>query len=83
VSRFHRLAQAEAVLVTFLEPGGPALAAGIRDGDLIVAFAGQPMQSLDDLHRALTEARIGTAARVVVLRGAERLELEVRVEERI
>jgi S1-C subfamily serine protease len=82
VTRFHRLNQAEAVLVTFLEPGGPATAAGIREGDLIVAFDGQPVQTLDDLHRALTEARIGTTVRIVVLRGAERREIDVAVHER-
>ena len=31
----------------------------------------QPAQTLDDLHRALTEARIGTSVRIVVLRGAD------------
>jgi S1-C subfamily serine protease len=83
VTRFHGLNQAEAVLVTFLEPGGAAASAGIREGDLIVAFDGQAMQTLDDLHRALTEARIGTTVGIVVLRGAERREIDVQVEERI
>jgi S1-C subfamily serine protease len=82
VTRFHQLAQAAAVLVTSLETDGAAAAAGIREGDLIVAFEDQPIQTLDDLHRALTEARINTAARIVVLRGAERRELDVRVNER-
>jgi S1-C subfamily serine protease len=82
VSRFHRLAQQAAVLVTSLETSGPAASAGVLSGDLIVGFDGQPVESLDDLHRALTEARIGTTARVTVLRGAERLEIEVPVSER-
>jgi S1-C subfamily serine protease len=83
VSRFHRLAQAGAVLVTSLEAGGPAATAGVRDGDLILAFDGQPVESLDDLHRALTEGRIGRAARLTLLRGPDRLEVEVQVRERI
>ncbi len=82
VTRFHRLAQAEAVLVTSLEKDGPAASGGVREGDLIVAFDGRPIETLDDLHRALTEARIGTAARLEILRGAERHDLEVRVKER-
>jgi S1-C subfamily serine protease len=83
VTRYHRLAQAEAVLVTSLESNGPAAAAGIREGDLIVMFDNRSVETLDDLHRALTEARINTVARLVILRGAERLEVDVRVRERL
>src|SRR5258705_636459 len=82
VTRFHRLEQAAAVLVISLESDGPAIAAGLRGGDLIVAFDGQPVESLDDLHRVLTEARIGTTARNSVVRGVERREIEVRVKGR-
>jgi S1-C subfamily serine protease len=82
VTRFHRLVQSAAVLVTSLEADGPATAAGVRDGDLIVALDDQAIQTLDDLHRALTESKIGTVARLVVLRGAERREIDVRVRER-
>jgi S1-C subfamily serine protease len=70
------------VLVTSLEAAGPANLAGLRPGDLIVAFEGQPIQTLDDLHRVLTEARIGTFARIDALRGAERHAVNVRVSER-
>jgi S1-C subfamily serine protease len=82
VTRFHRLDQAAAVLVTSLESDGPASAAGVRAGDLIVSFDDGSIQTLDDLHRVLTEARIGTFARLGVLRGAERVTIDVRVSER-
>jgi S1-C subfamily serine protease len=82
VTRFHRLDQAGAVLVTSLEPDGPASTAGLRAGDLIVAFDDQPIQTLDDLHRVLTEARIGTSVRIGLLRGTERRDIDVRVSER-
>jgi len=82
VTRFHRLEQASAVLVISLEADGPAIAAGLRDGDLIVSFDGMPVENLDDLHRFLTEARIGTRTRIGVLRGTARLDVEVPVRER-
>ena len=82
VTRFHRLDQAGAVMVTSLEPDGPASAAGLRAGDLIVAFDHQPIQTLDDLHRVLTEARIGTSVRIGLLRGTELRDIDVRVSER-
>ena len=82
VTRFHRLGQASAVLVISVEPDGPAVAAGVRDGDLIVSLDGEVVGGLDDLHRLLTEHRIGTNVRFGVLRGADRREIEVPVKER-
>jgi S1-C subfamily serine protease len=82
VTRFHRLGQESAVLVISLEPDGPALAAGLRDGDLIVSLDDEVVGGLDDLHRLLTESRIGTKVRLGVLRGADRREIEVPVKER-
>jgi S1-C subfamily serine protease len=82
VTRFHRLGQESAVLVISLEADGPALAAGVRDGDLIVSLDKERVENLDDLHRLLTEARIGTDVRIGVLRGAERRDFDVPVRER-
>ena len=82
VTRFHRLTQASGVLVISLESDGPARAAGLREGDIIVALDSTPVASLDDLHKLLTEARIGTSASLGILRGAERLELAVGVADR-
>src|SRR6476646_1456031 len=70
VTRFHRLGQAAAVLVISVEADGPAMAAGVRDGDLIVSLDDEVVGGLDDLHRLLTEHRIGTNVRLGVLRGA-------------
>jgi S1-C subfamily serine protease len=82
VTRFHRLDQKSAVLINSLEADGPALKAGLRDGDLIVSFDGQPVNNLDDLHRLLTEARIGKTVRIGVLRGVEQREFDLPVPER-
>ena len=65
------------VLVTGVEPDSPAARAGLASGDIIVAFAGSAVTGIDDLHRVLTADRIGVATTVVVLRGAERLELPI------
>ena len=65
------------VLVTGVEPDSPAARAGLASGDIIVEFAGSAVIGIDDLHRLLTAERIGVATRVVVLRGAERLELPI------
>ena len=57
-----------AVLVIAVEPGGPAADAGVEEGDLIIGFDGKPLKGIDDLHRALTEERIGRESRLTVVR---------------
>jgi S1-C subfamily serine protease len=82
VTRFHRLTQGAGVLVASLEADGPARAAGLREGDIIVTLGQHTVTSLDDLHRLLTEDRIGTRVPIGVLRGVERLDLTVPVADR-
>jgi S1-C subfamily serine protease len=75
--RHHALAADEGVLVTEVVAGSPAQRAGVRDGDLIVAFAGVTVTRTDDLHRLLTGELVGEASTVRVLRGVEILDLAV------
>jgi S1-C subfamily serine protease len=82
VTRFHRLTQGAGVLVASLEADGPARAAGLREGDIIVTLGQHTVTSLDDLHRLLTEDRIATREPIGVLRGVERLDLTVPVADR-
>jgi len=82
VTRFHRLAQGGGVLVTSIEADGPASAAGVREGDILVALDAKEVASIDDLHRLLGEERIGTTGLLTLLRGAERLEVPVRIADR-
>jgi S1-C subfamily serine protease len=82
VSRFHRLKQGTGVLAISVEADGPARSAGLRDGDIIVSLDNQTVTSLDDLHRLLTEDRIGTTATLGILRGVERIDLRVAIADR-
>jgi S1-C subfamily serine protease len=77
VTRAHAMQQDSAILVVSVEPRSPAAAAGLRDGDLIVAFDGVATEGVDSLHRLLTDERIGVAARIALLRGVEKIELTV------
>jgi S1-C subfamily serine protease len=65
-----------ALRAILVERGGPAEAAGIREGDVLLAFDGEPIDGMDALRRRLVEDSIGVAHRVTVLRGDRRLELE-------
>jgi S1-C subfamily serine protease len=77
LARAHALAATRAVEVTSVEPGTPAAAAGLRDGDLIVAAGGHAITSVDDLHRALVAAAIGVPMTLSVLRGPDQIDVQV------
>jgi len=79
--RMHQLAAESAVLVAAVADASPAERAGLRQGDLIVGYAGQPIGGIDDLHRLLTEEQVGVRSRVTILRRGERLDLDVVPEE--
>jgi S1-C subfamily serine protease len=77
VVRFHRLAADRGVLVAGIEPGSPASRAGLREGDVIVAFGGKPVAGIDELHRHLVAKVIGLPSLLTVIRQTEKLEMEV------
>jgi S1-C subfamily serine protease len=70
------------VLVVTVESGGPAGQAGVREGDVLVAYDGRPVRNIDDLHRLLAEERVGLAARLTLVRRAEQLTLPIVPVER-
>ena len=53
----------------------------MSEGDLIIGFAGRPVAGIDDLHKLLTEERVGQTASIEVIRRTERLTLEIVPEE--
>lgn len=78
VVRYHHLERDGGVLVISIENGSPAQQAGVREGDVIVAFDGKPVGCLDDLLRLLSAAEIGRSVDVDLLRnGVEKLTLPV------
>jgi len=73
VVRFHKLPNERGVLIAEVEPGSPAAVAGLRKGDTIVGFKGQPIGTIDDLHKRLVAAEINVPSPVMFLRGTEKL----------
>jgi S1-C subfamily serine protease len=71
--REHSLPRDRGLGLTGVTPKSPADEAGLRAGDLLVDFGGVPIGGVDDLVRLLTDATIGVATPVRVLRhGAPR-----------
>lgn len=81
IVRFYDLPKETGALVQHVEDSSPAKRAGLRAGDVIVALEGQPVAGVDDLHRLLTEVRVGVSSFLTVLRWTEKLELKIVPEE--
>ena len=79
--RFHGLTAESGVLIIQVEPNSPAGKAGVLERDLLVEYDGRPITNIDDLRRLLTEDRIGAKTHVTVIRGPEKLVVEVIPEE--
>ena len=76
------VAQDSAVMISNVEPGGPAERAGLRAGDIVLGLDGETVSGADDLIRLLTAERIGREITLDVLRGGERRSVSLTAEER-
>ena len=77
VVRFFHLPVTSGVLVVSVEPGSPASAAGVRDGDIVVELDREPVAGVDDMHRLLNADRIGRRVPLSLIRDTERLTVDI------
>src|SRR5437870_8849161 len=68
IVRFHNLAGETGVRVQSTAADGAARAAGLLSGDIIVAVDGIAIGDVDELHRLMTEERVGRPVPISVLR---------------
>jgi S1-C subfamily serine protease len=77
IVRFYGLALETGVLVVSVEKNSPAELAGLRHGDLIVAFNSQPIGTVHHLHKILVGEQIGISATLTIIRHTEKLEMSI------
>ena len=65
----------EGAFIREVVAGGPADKAGMRANDVVVEFAGEPIESMDDLVVAIREHKVGEAVKMVVVRDAKRIDI--------
>ena len=65
------LEERDGLLVREVEDDSPAAKAGVAEGDLIVAAAGKPVTSADDLFDAIGSVGAKDALELTLLRGTE------------
>jgi len=68
-------------LVTDVVPSGPAAGAGVRAGDLIVAFQGQPIRRAGELPWLTAKTAVGSEVELMLLRDGKEQAVKVRLGE--
>src|ERR1044071_7368329 len=63
-----RLKEVRGAEVTSVEPDSPAAKAGIKDGDVVLEFNGQPVEGKDQLARMVQEVPVGRQVKIGVWR---------------
>ncbi|HJT24067.1 MAG TPA: trypsin-like peptidase domain-containing protein [bacterium] len=81
IVRYFKLPVEKGVLIVAAEEGGPAQRAGLREGDVIVGFEDQPVEGMDDLHRLLTDEKVGVESSLSVIRKSEKRTIRVTPQE--
>ncbi|MDA2931890.1 trypsin-like peptidase domain-containing protein [Nitrospinae bacterium AH-259-F20] len=79
--RHYNLPVESGVLIASIEPDSPARRTGLREGDVIIALDGHPVAGVDDLHKLLTDERVGVLSPLTVIRRNEKRVLDVVPEE--
>lgn len=77
VQRYFALSSASGVHVMEIVKGSPAAIGGLRTGDRIVEVDGIAVDSVDGLQRTLDASRIDKPVKVAVLRGTQKVEIDL------
>jgi serine protease Do len=71
------------VIVSDVDPNGPAAAAGVKADDVIVALDGKKIVTVRQLEVSVYPQQAGTRVTLRIQRGSEQLELPVQTEENL
>lgn len=82
LAQAFKIERTTGALVSDVTAGSPAEAAGLKSGDVIVEFNGQPVQDASQLKLRVAETTPGTTVPMVVNRNGETKTLSVTVREK-
>jgi len=81
LARAFGLDDARGAVVTSLDPAGPAAAAGLRRGDVLVALRDRPIADDEELRTRLSRLKPGERVALGVVRNGRRLEVDLVLAE--
>ncbi|MCR8826357.1 Do family serine endopeptidase [Pseudosulfitobacter koreensis] len=82
LARAIGLEDTQGAIVTRVEPGAPAEAAGIRAGDVILSIDGTMAEDARDISRMVADIAPGSEVPVTVFRDGEQIEVTLTLAER-
>ncbi len=74
--------QRKGVLISDVNENGPSFQAGLKRGDVVIAFNGKEVQSVSQLRNLVARTTVGKDAEIKVLRDGKEQTLRVKVAER-
>jgi serine protease Do len=81
LARSMQLGEARGALVNDVQADGPAAAAGIKRGDVILAVNGVSVQSSNDLRNQVSSLEPGSSADVSIIRDGQKKSINVKLGE--
>jgi serine protease Do len=74
--------QRKGVLISDVNENGPSHAAGVKRGDVVIAFNGKEVQNVSQLRNLVARTMVGKDAQVKILRDGKEQTIAVKVAER-
>jgi serine protease Do len=75
------LEQKEGALVADIDLKGPAAKAGIKKGDIIIAFNGTPIREMDQLPLLVAQTPVGSKGELAIIRDGKKISKTVEIGE--
>ena len=69
------------VVVGYIAPGGPAEAAGLKEGDYVISYDGEAIRTVSQLITLVQRTRVGRKIPLIIRRGGGEMTLEATIAE--
>ena len=70
------------VLIYDVMEGSAAHGAGLKRGDVIIEMNGEKILTMEQLTGIISDSKVGDIIHVVAIRGDERLEMDIKLQEK-
>lgn len=82
IAREYKLSVDEGALIVRVVEGTPAFEAGVREGDIVVAFDGESIKSMDEFIAAIRSKKVGDRVKLTYVHEGKRVSVELTLAEK-